>query len=84
MHKLLVLAGEHDGLGGTLVSRSMLALGFKQKGASEQLQILVQAGSFMERYLREAGHGTGPGRPADRAADTVDALPRREPRRVDA
>jgi glycosyltransferase involved in cell wall biosynthesis len=58
MHKLLVLAGEHDGLGGTLVSRSMLALGFKQKGASEQLQILVQAGSFMERYLREAGHGT--------------------------
>jgi glycosyltransferase involved in cell wall biosynthesis len=57
MHKLLVLAGEHDGLGGTLVSRSMLALGFKQRGASEQLQILVQAGSFMERYLREAGHG---------------------------
>ncbi len=57
MHKLLVLAGEHDGLGGTLVSRSMLALGFKQRGASEQLQILVQAGSFMEQYLRDAGHG---------------------------
>jgi glycosyltransferase involved in cell wall biosynthesis len=57
MHKLLVLAGEKDGLGGTLVSRSMLALGFKQRDASEQLQILVQADSFMERYLRNAGHG---------------------------
>ncbi len=57
MHKLLVLAGEHDGLGGTLVSRSMLALGFKQRGAAGQLQILVQADSFMERYLRNADHG---------------------------
>jgi glycosyltransferase involved in cell wall biosynthesis len=57
MHKLLVLAGENDGLGGTLVSRSMLALGFKQRGAARQLQILVQADSFMERYLRDADHG---------------------------
>jgi glycosyltransferase involved in cell wall biosynthesis len=57
MHKLLFLAGEKDGLGGTLVSRSMLALGFKQRGAAEQLQILVQADSFMEQYLRDAGHG---------------------------
>jgi glycosyltransferase involved in cell wall biosynthesis len=57
MHKLLVLAGEKDGLGGTLISRSMLALGFKQRGAAEQLQILVQADSFMEQYLRDAGHG---------------------------
>jgi glycosyltransferase involved in cell wall biosynthesis len=56
MHKLLVLAGEKDILGGTLVSRSMLALGFKQRGASKQLQILVQAGSFTEQYLRDAGH----------------------------
>jgi glycosyltransferase involved in cell wall biosynthesis len=56
MHKLLVLAGEKDILGGTLVSRSMLALGFKQRGVSEQLQILVQAGSFTEQYLRDAGH----------------------------
>jgi glycosyltransferase involved in cell wall biosynthesis len=57
MHRLLVLAGEKDILGGTLVSRSMLALGFKQRGASEQLQILVQAGSFTEQYLQDAGHG---------------------------
>jgi glycosyltransferase involved in cell wall biosynthesis len=57
MHKLLILAGEKDILGGTLVSRSMLALGFKQRGASEQLQILVQAGSFTEQYLQDAGHG---------------------------
>jgi glycosyltransferase involved in cell wall biosynthesis len=34
-----------------------LALGFKQRGAAEQLQILVQADSFMEQYLRDAGHG---------------------------
>jgi glycosyltransferase involved in cell wall biosynthesis len=57
MLKLLVLAGEKDGLGGTLVSRSMLALGFKQRGAAEQLQILVQADSFMEQYLRDTDHG---------------------------
>ncbi len=57
MRKLLVLAGENDGLGGTLVSRSMLALGFKQSSVSEQLQILVQSNSFMEQYLRDAGHG---------------------------
>jgi glycosyltransferase involved in cell wall biosynthesis len=57
MNKLLFLAGEKDGLGGTLVSRSMLALGFKQLGATGQLQLLVQADSFMEQYLRDAGHG---------------------------
>jgi glycosyltransferase involved in cell wall biosynthesis len=57
MHKLLLLSGEKDGLGGTLISRSMLALGFKQRDAAEQLQILVQADSFMEQYLRDAGHG---------------------------
>lgn len=53
--KLLVIPGYCDGLGGTLISISLLIMGFKRCGASEQLCVLVRSGSSMERYLRDAG-----------------------------
>lgn len=58
MRKLLVLPGSCDTLGGTLVSLSLLIKGFERCGVSECLRVLVQTGSFSERYLREAGQGT--------------------------
>lgn len=54
MKKLLVLPGSTNTLGGTLVTLSLLIKGFEYCGTSEHLCVLVQSGSLMERYLREA------------------------------
>ncbi len=53
--KLIVIPGYCDGLGGTLISLSMLITGFERCGASEQLCVLVRSGSLMHRYLADAG-----------------------------
>jgi len=53
--KLILIPGYCDGLGGTLVSLSLLIMGFERCGASEQLCVLVRSGSLMERYLIDAG-----------------------------
>lgn len=58
MRKLLVLPGWCTSLGGMTVSLSLMARGFERCGASEQLCILVQAGTLMEDYLRQAGQGS--------------------------
>lgn len=57
MRKLLILPGACDALGGTLVTLSLLIKGFENCGASESLCALVQSGSVMEKYLKEAGQG---------------------------
>lgn len=58
MRKLLILPGACESLGGTLVTLSMVIEGFKRLGASEQLRVLVKAGSGMEKYLTEAGQAS--------------------------
>lgn len=57
MPKLLVLPGFCIALGGTTVSLSLMIRGFERCGASEQICVLVQAGTLMEEYLRQAGLG---------------------------
>ena len=57
MRKLLVLPGYCTSLGGMTVSLSLMAKGFERCGASEQLRVLVQSGSLLEDYLRQAGLG---------------------------
>lgn len=57
MRKLVVLPGCCNSLGGTTVSILSAIEGFEQCGASEQLCVLVQSGSLMEEYLRQAGKG---------------------------
>ncbi len=57
MHKLLVVPGDCTILGGNTVSPSLMIKGFERCGALEQLCVLVQAGSLMEEYLRQAGQG---------------------------
>ncbi len=58
MRKLIVLPGSCYTLGGTTVSLSMMIRGFEQCGASEQLCVLVLAGTSLEKYLRQAGQGS--------------------------
>ena len=53
MHKLLVLPGDCDTFGGTLVSLSLLVSGFERNGQSQQICVLVRAGSVMEQYLKQ-------------------------------
>ncbi len=55
MRKLLILPGACDGLGGTLITLSLLIKGFEQCGVKEEFCILVRAGSIMEKYLHDAG-----------------------------
>ena len=57
IRKLLVLPGSCTSLGGTTVSILSLIKGFEQCGASEKLRVLVQSGTLMEDYLRQAGKG---------------------------
>lgn len=57
MRKLLVIPGYCTSLGGMTVSISMMVRGFERCGASEQLCVLVRAGTLMEEYLRQAGQG---------------------------
>lgn len=56
MHKLIILPGVCDALGGTLVTLSLLIQGFKKSGFQNALYVLVRTGSVMEKYLYEAGH----------------------------
>jgi len=58
MLKLLVLPGYQNSLGGAIVSLSLMIEGFEQCGASEQLCVLIQSNSLMERYLRQAGQAS--------------------------
>lgn len=53
--KLLIVPGYCDGLGGTLVSLSLLIEGFRRCNQSNQLCVLVRSGSTMEQYLRQVG-----------------------------
>jgi glycosyltransferase involved in cell wall biosynthesis len=55
MHKLIILPGVCDSLGGTVVTLSLLIKGFEQCGHREALRVLVRAGSIMEKYLEQAG-----------------------------
>lgn len=57
MHKLIVLPGYCNNLGGTTISLSMMVRGFQQAGLAEQLTVLVRAGSLMEQFMRHAGQG---------------------------
>lgn len=57
MRKLLVLPAWCSSLGGTTISLLSIINGLEQWGASEQLCILVQSGTLMEQYLRQAGKG---------------------------
>lgn len=57
MRKLLVLPGDCTGMGGASVSLSLTIRGFERCGASEHLCVLVQSGTLLEEYLRQAGHG---------------------------
>lgn len=57
MRKLLVLPGFCITLGGTTVSLSLMIKGFELCGAFEQICVLVQSGTLMEEYLRQAGQG---------------------------
>ena len=55
--KLLIVPGYCDILGGTTVSLLMLAKGFALCGLSEQLCVIVQKDSFLEKYFIDAGLG---------------------------
>ena len=57
MRKLLALPSWCNSLGGTTVSLLAMVNGFKHCNASEQLCILVQSGSLLEKYLQQAGQG---------------------------
>ncbi|MEC4816902.1 MAG: glycosyltransferase family 4 protein [Scytonema sp. PMC 1069.18] len=55
MSKLLVLPGNCDTLGGTLITLSLLKIGFENHNMSERLSILIRADSLMDRYLQASG-----------------------------
>ncbi len=57
MRKLIVVPGRCSSLGGMTVSLSLMVKGFERCDASNRLCILVQSGSLMEDYLRQAGQG---------------------------
>ena len=57
MRKLIVLPGYCTSLGGMTVSLSSMVKGFERCGASEQVRVLVQSGTLLEEYLRQAGLG---------------------------
>lgn len=57
MRKLIVLPGYCTSLGGMTVSLSMMVRGFEHCGTSEQVCVLVQSGTLIEEYLRQAGQG---------------------------
>jgi glycosyltransferase involved in cell wall biosynthesis len=57
MSKLIILPGSCDVLGGTLVTLSLLIKGFEQCNTKEAFCVLVQAGSFTDKYLHEVGQG---------------------------
>lgn len=57
MRKLLVVPGNCTNLGGTTVSLSLMIRGFERCGTSDQLCVLVQSGSLLEKYLLSAGQG---------------------------
>jgi glycosyltransferase involved in cell wall biosynthesis len=52
MRKLIILPGNCKTLGGTLVSLSMLITGVKNQQLYDNLCVLVQAGSTMEKYFQ--------------------------------
>lgn len=53
--KLFIIPGYCNVLGGTTVSLLMLAKGFTLCGLSEQLCVVIEKDSFMEKYFRDAG-----------------------------
>ncbi|MBD6620512.1 glycosyltransferase family 4 protein [Komarekiella sp. 'clone 1'] len=55
MRKLLILPGDCDVLGGTVVTLSLLIKGFEQLNVAESLCVLVRADSLIEKYLHQAG-----------------------------
>ena len=57
MHKLIILPGATDSLGGTLVTLSLLIKGLAERNLSEHFCVLTRSGSLMESYLNAAGHG---------------------------
>lgn len=56
MHKLIILPGATDALGGTLVTLSLLIKGLSQRNLTPHFCVLTRAGSLMESYLTAAGH----------------------------
>ncbi|MEO1444733.1 MAG: group 1 glycosyl transferase, partial [Cyanobacteria bacterium J06635_11] len=56
MHKLIILPGATDALGGTLVTLSLLIKGLSQRNLNSHFCVLTRAGSLMESYLTAAGH----------------------------
>ncbi len=57
MRKLIVVPGRCSSLGGMTVSLSLMVRGFELCSVAERLCVLVQSGSLMEDYLRQAGQG---------------------------
>jgi glycosyltransferase involved in cell wall biosynthesis len=57
MPKLVILQGNSESLGGTLVTLALLIQGFTELGLGEQVCVPVRAGSLTENYLRDRGHG---------------------------
>lgn len=56
MHKLIILPGATDALGGTLVTLSLLIKGLSQRNLNPHFCVLTRTGSLMESYLTAAGH----------------------------
>lgn len=57
MRKLIVVPKWCTSLGGATISLSLMVKGFELCGASERLCVLVQSGTLIEDYLRQAGQG---------------------------
>ncbi|MEH1776885.1 MAG: glycosyltransferase family 4 protein [Nostoc sp.] len=55
MHKLLILPGDCDVLGGTVITLALLIQGFEKFNVSESLCVLVRTGSIIEKYLHQDG-----------------------------
>jgi len=54
MDKLLVLPGSCDVLGGTVISLSLLIMGFEQHRQLHKIQVLVRTNSILEQYLKQS------------------------------
>jgi glycosyltransferase involved in cell wall biosynthesis len=58
MHKLIILPGACDALGGTVITLSLLIEGLKQCRVNINFIVLIQANSVMEKYLVQRGHSS--------------------------
>lgn len=57
MRQLIVIPGNCQVLGGNALSLSLMIRGFERCGASQQIRVVVQANTLLEKYLQQAGQG---------------------------